>query len=454
VPLSVAGENYENLSLQQAIQIAIQHNNQKKVSEEKQAVAESQYQLAKSAQWPTLELQAGHRYSNNPMTFEIPQMDVDLGSLGALLSAALAPLPVPNSITIPSNTVKLIGNTTNRASLNVQYPLYTGGKISSIIEQASVGKEIASEDVKKTTQQVVYDVKRYYYTVQLTQEIYQVVDSTYNMLEYNKKLAEASFNDTVGAVSKLDFNKLQNAVNLADNMRADFDAKNQAAKAALIYSMGLDWGTEITISQPLSVNHDYHLQVETLIDESKQYNSDINKLKLAMQAMHAKVKEARSEYFPQVGLFASRQYQDLGVDGGWNTSENRNNWSVGVGLSMTLFSGGATQNRINSAKLKKIQLEEQERLAESGIALLINNKLTDLKKALTQVDIGEKASKASTGNMGLISRAFSIGAAESQDIIEAAYQHALIQSNMLRAKHNALLSLAEIERTVGRVSHE
>lgn len=446
---SLANENYQNLTLQQAIEIAIQNNQAKKVSEEKQRFAESRYKEAQSARWPTLDLQAGHQYSNNPMTFQIPEMNVNLGGLGAILAGALAPLPVPTSINIPSNTVKLVGNTTNRAALNVKYPLYTGGKISSIIEQASVGKAIANQDVKKTTQQVVYDVKRYFHATQLTQEIYQVTDDTYGLLASSKKLAEASYKDGVGSVTKLDFNKLQNAVNLADNMRADFDAKHQAAKAALVYTMGLDWGAEVTISQLLSVNPDHSLQVGTLIDEAKQFNPDINKLKLAMKAMDAKVDEARSEYFPQVGLFASRQYQDLGVSGGWNTSENRNNWSVGVGVRMSLFNGGATQNRMNSARLQKMQLEEQERLAKSGIALMLKNKLTDFKKALQQVEIGEKATKESAGHVKLVNRAFALGAATAKDLVEAAYQNALIKSNLLKAKHSALVSLAEIENSVG-----
>lgn len=449
-PLStVANESYQNLTLAQAIQVAVQNNKLNKVSEKKQQHAESQYQEALSARWPTVDFQAVHQYSNNPMTFEIPQMNVDLGALGGILQAALAPLPVPNTINIPSNTVKMIGNTTNRASLNAKLPIYTGGKISSIIKQADVGKSIANEEAKKTTQQVIYEVKQYYYGVQLSKGIYQVANGTYELLAYSKKLAEASYQDDVGTVTKLDFNRLQNAVSLADNMRQDFTAKHQAAKAALIYAMGLDWGTEVTISEPLTFDKPYQFQADTLIDEAKQFNPDISKLKLAIEAMDAKVDEANSEYMPQVGLFANRQYQDLGVDGGWNTSENRNNWAVGVGVRMSLFNGFATKNRVNSAKLQKIQLQEQFSLVESGIALLIKNKLTDLNKATTQVEIGERATKNASENVNLINRAFAMGAADAKDLVEAAYQNALIQSNLLKAKHRVLMSLAEIENTVG-----
>ncbi|MCK7505544.1 MAG: TolC family protein [Desulfobacterales bacterium] len=48
------------------------------------------------------------------------------------------------------------------ASLNLTYPIYTGGLRKSIVRQARQGIQAAREEARRTDLQVVYDVKRMY----------------------------------------------------------------------------------------------------------------------------------------------------------------------------------------------------------------------------------------------------------------------------------------------------
>jgi len=443
----IADDGYQNLKLDEAIQIALQNNLEKKVSRKDITLAESRYKEALSARWPTLDFQAGFQHSDNPMTQETPAFDLPLGSLGTTLQAVLGPT-APTSLAIPEQHMTLAGTNTSSASLNLNYPLFTGGKISSIIEQAEAGKEIAGEDAKKTESKVIYNVKRYYYATQLTQALSKVAEDTYQELKYNAKIAKRMYEAGDEGINKLDYYKLENAVSLADNTRVDFLGKSDEAKAALIFSMGLDLGTEVTVSQALSIDTAEQVNLAPMLERAKQFNPDINKLKLATRALDAKIDEARSDYFPHVGLFANNKYADL--DGGsLDTSDNRHNWTVGIGVRMSLFNGGMTSHRVNSAKLQRLKLMEQQSFVESGIALLIKNKYIDLQKAIAQVSLSEKALDISQDNVSLVNRAFSIKSATSRDVIEASYHNALIQSNLIKAQHDVLLNLADIENTLG-----
>ncbi len=73
--------------------------------------------------------------------------------------------------------LKLFNRDTTIASLQLLYPLYTGGKISSLISQAAFGKDIAQEEMRRTNLQVIRDVKRYYYAAQLTQSLTETASS-------------------------------------------------------------------------------------------------------------------------------------------------------------------------------------------------------------------------------------------------------------------------------------
>ncbi len=130
----IAGEVFQNLSLNQAIELGLKNNLEKQISYQSALIAESQYQQALSARWPTVNLQAGFQHRDQAPTFIFPATNM--------------PLPIQlggGAIPVPEQNIKLMNPNTTTSSLQLLYPLYTGGKISSIINQAGIGKEIATK---------------------------------------------------------------------------------------------------------------------------------------------------------------------------------------------------------------------------------------------------------------------------------------------------------------------
>ena len=64
------------------------------------------------------------------------------------------------------------GRDTVRGQLELNYPIYTGGKISAIIEQARLNKNIAKQSIIRDKNSVVYDVKKYFYAYILGNSVY------------------------------------------------------------------------------------------------------------------------------------------------------------------------------------------------------------------------------------------------------------------------------------------
>lgn len=84
-----AAEMYEQLSLNDAIGIALKNNVEQRISLQAAAVAESQYQEAVSAHWPTVSLQASMTRMDEDPTFSLPGATVSIASLAAPLNGAL-----------------------------------------------------------------------------------------------------------------------------------------------------------------------------------------------------------------------------------------------------------------------------------------------------------------------------------------------------------------------------
>jgi outer membrane protein TolC len=442
-----AAETYPNLSLARAIDIALKNNVEKQISYQSALIAESQYQQALSARWPSLTLQAGFQHKDQAPTFIFPATSMPLPQS---LTAPLSQMGISaRNIDVPEQNIKIMNQNISTASLQFLYPLYTGGKITSIINQASIGKEIAQEEYRRTSLQIVRDVKRYYFASQLTRELSNTAKEIVSMLNSTRDFTKSLYEGGSETVNKLDFLKTELAVSYAKSVEIDFSSKHQSALAALANTMGLSWDSQISIEAPLDNKADQNPQLQTLVEQAHQFNPQVGILRLAVRAANEKIDEAQSSYLPQIALTADTTHYENSYDKGLASSSNKDSWTIGVGISMPLFNGGLSAHQVNTAKLQSAQMQDKQKLVEQGVATLVKNLLIEYASANQQISISEQAATQAQENVDLTSRALQIGASKPQDMIEASILEGIVKGNLLRAKHDQQLNLAEINYLLG-----
>ncbi|MCG7960885.1 MAG: TolC family protein, partial [Candidatus Thiodiazotropha taylori] len=314
--------------LDQAIAVALENNRLRTISQQSMQIAEEQYQQAKSAYWPSLSLNASFQRRDEKANFEYPAQRFDL------MPGMLPPVEVP------AQEIDILGRDTTLYSLDMNYPLYTGGKRSSLIEQARLGVDIAAQEVRRTDLQVVQDVKRYFYAAHYTQQLEDLAEEISISFEALRDITQAFYDGGSNSVNKLDLLQSKLAYTLASATRAELAAKHASALAALAFAMGLDWRDEIRLENP-----DYAVTIpedalENLVEQALDFNPQAQQLKLAVDVYEAKIEEAASDHYPMVGLMASVGGFDNDLDGGLDTDANRNSWTLGIGVKLKLFEGG------------------------------------------------------------------------------------------------------------------
>ena len=430
-----AADAYQNLSLSNAIEIALKNNLEKQISYQSALIAESQYQQALSARWPTLTLQAGFQHRDKEPLFNVPATNINAPIIG----------PVP----VPAQSIKLMDQNVSSAALQLMYPLYTGGKITSIINQAGIGKEMAQEEIRRTSLQVVRDVKRYYYAAQLTRELDNTAKEIVSSLSSTRDFTKGLYEGGSESVNKLDFIKTELAVSYAKSIEVDFASKHKAALAALANTMGINWDSTISINAPLNNKINSSAELEILIQQANQFNPQINILKLAVRASNEKIDEAKSGYFPQITFTADAKHLESNTDAALINGSTKDSWTIGIGISMPLFNGGMTSHQVSTAKLQSTQMQEKQKLVEQGVATLIKNLFIEYDLAKQQISISEQAAKQAEENVDLTARAMQIGVSKPQDMIEASILEGVVKGNLLRAQHDQQLQLAEIDYVLG-----
>ncbi|HEY3300272.1 MAG TPA: TolC family protein [Methylophilaceae bacterium] len=445
----LAAEAYTDLTLSDAVKIGLKNNIQQRVSLQAAAIAESQYQEALSARWPTISLQVSATRMGEDPTFLLPSTTISIANIATPLNGLLGGSVIPSTLTSGERKLKLMDRDTAIATLQLMMPLYTGGKITSLVNQASLGKEIAQEEYHRSTLQVVRDVKRYYYAVKLTQDLSELAHETVETLQSTRDLTKTMYEGGSGSINKLDYLKTEMAVNYARSLEAEFLAKGKSAISALTLAMGVPWSSTIKIAHEDFPKSNSQPALESLIAQAQQFNPEMGEMKLAVKMADERINEAKSAYYPQVAFTGNVKHIENGYDGGLLNDDNKNSWTIGVVMNMPIFDFGKTSSHVNSAKLERNQMDEKQLLVEQGLAAQIKNLFINLEAANQQVTLTQKTVEFAKDYERLTNQAYQIGASKPEDMIQASIYSALVEGTHLRAQHDSANSEAEIEYFIG-----
>lgn len=444
-----ATETYTDLTLNDAVRVGLSNSVQQKISLQSAAIAESQYQEALSARWPTVSFQASVTRLGEDPTFTLPSTNISIASLATPLNGLLGGSVIPPTLTTGERKIKLMDRDTAIATLQMMMPLYTGGKITSMVNQANLGKEIAQEEYHRSTLQVIRDIKRYYYAVKLTQSLSELAHETVETLQSTRDLTKVMYEGGSASANKLDYLKTEMALGYAKSLEADFSAKEKSAVSALTLAMGIPWNSAIKIAHDDFPKSNNQPALERLISQAQQFNPEIGMIKLAVKVADEKVSEAKSAYYPQVAFTGNVKHIENGYDGGLLNDDNKNSWTIGVVMNMPIFDFGKTSNHVNSAKLQRNQMDEKQLLVEQGLATQIKNLFINLDAANQQILLSQKTAEFAKDYERLTSQAYQIGASKAEDMIQASIYSAIVEGSYLRAQHDSANNEAEIEYFIG-----
>lgn len=444
-----AAEQLQRLTLAQAVQLALHNQGALKVSQAALEEAEAQYQQAMGAFRPHVNLEAGFQRNDQDRTFtfagvvQTPAMALPLGPGGALVPIPGQPLPI-------NIDVKLFNRDITKATLGMEYPLYTGGKQQAIEHMASKGVEIAQVEQRKSELEVVHDINKYYYGAQYAQQMAQLSSDTVERFQVLQDLTERLYQNASLKVKKTDYLRIRTTTALARTMLQEARYAETLSKAALVNAMGLASTTELTLAEPAPVGQP-DAAADELVALAMSANPDRQRLDMALQIADDKIDAAKSGYLPMVGFEASTYQYWNSYNGGLFNDANRKGWTIGVGAKWNLFEGGMTRAAVSAAHANKMKMEQQKLLLDRGLALQVQECLLRIQRSRAQSEAGEQAQHDAEENRQLLVRAFQQEMVESKDVIEAQMIEGFASASLYRSQHELRTALSDLNQLLGRL---
>jgi len=438
--------NEVSVNLDRAIETALKNNALNRISKLNLDIANAQYEQALSANYPTID---AILYVNRDSSDTIFQQRGEF-NLPADMVALLTPFGL-SSTTINADIDAIAkGRDTVRGQVEVNYPLYTGGKISAIIEQARLNKEIKKQAIIREKANVIYDIKRYFYGYVLTNELHSLIESIYNNMKFSRDITKEFLeNGTELKINRSDYLNIKLLTSMIKSGLSTIELNKEMLRSALANTMGLKHDDVLKIEYNQKEILKSNTKLQDLVKKASSLNPEINTINIALKIKDEQIKESKSDYYPMVNLFGNASHTYNSYEYGYLNEDDENKWSIGLAVKMSLFNGFKTTNEVMEKKLDKKVINEQKLLLEEGVALQLKNEFLKSSIGYEQVQTLKDAVNTAIESSDMNFKGYQYEMVEAEDLVQSQLMEVYVKSAYLKSVHDYMLSLATIDKLVG-----
>lgn len=454
-----AQEGTRNITLNQARELALEHN--KNIAKAKLTLEQSRNDAKayKTNYFPRINLMAADLYSTNKGDFTIGGGQLPIYTLDPTTGTYVpnVSMATDGSYTLnqyadfPSQKIDYKLGNIFLGNISLTQPLYMGGKITSAYRMASRGAEMASENIRLTESQVILNTDEAYMQAIRARQLADVARSYKQLLDELMKNVESAVRH--GLKTRNDEMKVQVKLNEAELAILRADNATRLSTMNLCHVIGLPMNTKLQLSEDLSgapskeedMRSPFNGNAENL---SINARPEVAILQAKADIAAQQVKLTRSDYMPQLAMFAGFSYVN-GVKVSGNKLINSASGSVGATLKVPILTFGERTYKIRSAKARKqIALTEQQDLTEQ-MQLELAQAVNNYTEAQTELSITERSMEQAEENMRLARQQYDAGMEPLSQLLDAQALWQQASANHVNAKCQLQVAYTKLLKAQG-----
>lgn len=431
--LLIAGSSFgstaqqaRNLSLQDAVLLAEQHNRTLKANALDISIAGEQVRVAKSLSLPAAQLGAAYThyfalpaffgFGENGSNSKIPYSRI--GGRDQFSGTLSASYPVYNPIAAPSRRAAQLQENVSRA-----YYRQSSIDIAADVQQTYLGILVLAERLKLQ----------------------------HESLQRNEKaLADARSLLAQGRGLRVDTLRAYTAV---QNLQPDILKLNYAievGKQQLITLIGLDSLTAISLTDSLAVNSPEAIPDEnSLYEESLRQRPDLQALALQQQVSEQQTSLAKAARLPVVSIVGQYQIQSQARKFDFANAYWPSASFAGAQVVLPLFTGFSNQAKIRQAELAREQSGIRITEAQQSLKTTVKQVIANLKETHDRMQTQLKVKETALLSYDIVAYRYAKGVTSRLELTDAELALTTAQLNYLEAVFEYLSAEIDLARTRG-----
>jgi len=333
--------------------------------------------------------------------------------------------------------------------LSARYPVFQGFQTVSAVKSAEANFHANQAQHQTNQQALVVSVTEAYYRLLQAERFVQVAEQSLQRAQMHLDFSNALFN--TGLASRSDILKAK--VAQSDAQLASIKARNAqlAARGQLNLQMGRAVQLPVNIVDDLETAGSFadssfildEGQFEKHLQIAYQNRPELERIGQQIEAQQANIRFARSDYFPTVSVDGSYTYA------GETISDLNASSSIGLSLSVPLFSGFSHPARVSQENLALRNLKQQQESLRQQIGVEVWNAYLQIKEAVERVANSRIFYENALENRNIAEGEYREGVGSMLDVIDAQTAFVTAEQTLIEALADYKIALAPLDRAVG-----
>lgn len=409
------------LSVDEAIQIALENNYGIKIARTSTDIASTNRTLGNSGFLPSLSA-SGTRTERFNETIE-------------------------TETEVSSSLIEDATTTITNANVSLNWTIFDGLQMFATWDKLGEIEKRSRGELRLQMESTVSDIVLLYYNIVSLKDQVGILENSVEVSLERVEIVETELD--LGSSSKFDL--LQAKSDLNADRAAVLREANRLTEAKILLNevMGRDAKTEFDVEDPILINR--LLDEQTLMQNVLSENTELTLARSEETIAEQEVREIRGERFPELVLNSGYSFNRNESTGGFTTFFETSGLSVGLTARINLFNGFDTNRRINVAKLnvKSVQYQREELRQQllSNFSIVYQTYLN----SIDLVDLEEENLENAEETLDIALERFRLGTISAIEFRESQRTFLSAESRLIQAKFEAKQSETELLRLSGRL---
>ncbi len=326
------------------------------------------------------------------------------------------------------------------ASATLTQNIYDFGKRETTIRMRDLSRDASLHDLENQRLALVHSVREAYYELLRTSRNREVQTEKAGKFEAHLRQAKVFFE--AGTKSRYDVTKAEVDLSNARLELTSAENEEMLARVSLNQVMGIPSPPSYRIEDNLAFQR-YPVVLDEAMAQALESRSDLKSLAAQLEAAEREIDLARKEYLPSLSGKAGYSYDgsERPLSRGWN---------AGVSVSVNLFEGLATQNRIREALAKRNKLQAQLDSKRLDVRTEIQKACLNLLKAERSINDAALAVRQAEENLEIVTLKYSAGLSTPVEVTDATVGFSDAKLKHIQALYDYRKAQSAIEKATGK----
>lgn len=374
----------------------------------------------------------------------LQESEVDTKQAKAQLFPSLSASVTQGLVNYPSSEVQNTNSYSGNYSVNASWKLFDGGKRVTAIKQQDIQNKVQQLGIAQSENDIEIAITQTYLQVLYAYESIRINENTLTVSEAQRVRGKALLE--AGSISQSDYAQLESQCSTDKYQLVVARTGLDNYKLQLKQLLELDITEEMSLVIP-------ELNTESVMtplpNKQSIYNTSlavmpqIESSKLNVDIAQLEIKRAKAGYLPSLSLNAGLGTGHLsGTDYAFGSQMwNKFNQSIGVTLSIPIFSNRENKSAVQKAKLATYTSELELLNTQKELLKTVEGIYLDATSAQDQFCAATERVKAVEQSYKLISEQYTLGMKNTLELLTEKNNLLNAEQEVLQSKYMAILSI-------------